>query len=92
MIALEEIFNTSTAVGALMTLIDFTVERQAISLVNGEPLGSERVNNVKNYVPINALTAVGALMTLIDFTITPDDFTREWGNNSSGLSPRPRST
>ena len=26
------------------------------------------VNNVKNYVPINALTAVGALMTLKDFT------------------------
>ena len=28
-------------------------QRQTILLVNGEPLGRERVNNVKNYVPIN---------------------------------------
>ena len=50
-----------------------------ILLVNGEPLGSERINNVKSYVsinnfklyvPINALTAVGALMTLLDFTLS----------------------
>jgi len=27
-----------------------------ILLVNGEPLGRERVNNVKKYVPINACT------------------------------------
>ena len=29
-------------------------------LVNREPLGSERVNSVKNYVPINPFTPVGA--------------------------------
>ena len=35
--------------------------RQTILLVNGEPLGQERVNNVKNYVPIkcNACKALG---------------------------------
>ena len=38
-------------------------------LVNGEPLGRERVNNVKNYVPINPLTAEWALRALIDFTV-----------------------
>ena len=37
-------------------------------LVNGEPLGSEGINNVKN--PINALTAVGALMTLIAYALS----------------------
>ena len=31
----------------------YSVSRQTILLVNGEPLGQERVNNVKNYVPIN---------------------------------------
>ena len=31
----------------------YSVYRQTILLVNGEPLGQERVNNVKNYVPIN---------------------------------------
>ena len=38
-------------------------------LVNGEPLGRERVNNVKNYVPLNPLTSEWALRALIDFTL-----------------------
>ena len=50
--------RASTAVGALMnvTLKGFySVLRQTILLVNGEPLGSERVNNVDNDVPIKHL-------------------------------------
>ena len=35
----------------------YSVKRQMILLLKGEPLGRERVNNVKNYVPINPLTA-----------------------------------
>ena len=31
----------------------YSVERQTILLVNGEPLLRERVHNLKNYVPIN---------------------------------------
>ena len=30
----------------------YSVKRQTILLVNREPLGRERVNNVKDYVPI----------------------------------------
>ena len=41
-----------------------------ILLVNGEPLGQERVNNVKNYVPINPLTAEWALRAVIDFALS----------------------
>ena len=41
-----------------------------ILLVNGEPLGRERVNNVKNYVPINPLTSEWVLRALIDFTLS----------------------
>ena len=41
-----------------------------ILLVDGEPLGRERVNNVKNYVPVNPLTAEWALRALIDFTLS----------------------
>ena len=48
----------------------YSVSRQTILLVNGEPLGRERVNNVKNYVPINPLTAEWALRALIDFTLS----------------------
>ena len=43
---------------------------QTILLVKGEPLGRERVNNVKTYVPINPLTAEWALWALIDFTLS----------------------
>ena len=43
------LFNALTAVGALMTLWFYSVWRQTILLVNGEPLGSERVNNVKTH-------------------------------------------
>ena len=65
-------FNPLTALGALMTLIEFTLSnaRRFYSIGNGEPLDSETVNNVKNYVPTNALTAVDALMTLRDFTLS----------------------
>ena len=35
----------------------------------GNPLGRERVNNVKN-VPINSLSAEWALRALIDFTLS----------------------
>ena len=35
----------------------YSVERQTILLVNGEPLYRERVNSVKHYVPNNPLTA-----------------------------------
>ena len=30
----------------------YSVKRQTILLVNGEPFGQERVNIIKNYVPI----------------------------------------
>jgi len=39
-----ENLNALTAVGALMTLIDYSVYRQMILLFNGKALGSERVN------------------------------------------------
>ena len=48
----------------------YSVQRQTILLVNGEPLGRERVNDVKNYVPINPLTAEWALRALTDFTLS----------------------
>ena len=38
----------------------YSVQRQTILLVNGEPLGRERVNSVKNYVPIKEET-IGAI-------------------------------
>ena len=39
-----------------MTLLDFTLSNaRRFYSTNGEPLCSERVNNVKNYVPINPL-------------------------------------
>jgi len=44
-----------------MTLTDFTRHW-------GTPWQWKGCNNVKKYVPMNALSAVGALMTLIDFT------------------------
>ena len=60
-----------TAVGALMTLIDFTLSNaRRFYSTNGEPLCSERVNNVKNYVPINPLTAERMLRAPIDFTLS----------------------
>ena len=43
--------------------------RQTVLVVNGEPLGRERVNNVKNYVPVNPLTAEWASRAVIDFTL-----------------------
>ena len=48
----------------------YFVSRQTILLVNGEPLGRERVNSAKNYVPIDPLTAEWALRALIDFTLS----------------------
>ena len=40
----QDYLNALTAVGALMTHRFYSVQRQTILLVNGEPLGSERVN------------------------------------------------
>ena len=58
-----------TAVGALMTLIDFTLSNaRRFYSTNGEPLCSERVN--KNYVFINPLTAERMLRAPIDFTLS----------------------
>ena len=48
----------------------YSVQRQTILLVKGEPPGRERVNNIKNYVPINPLTAEWALRALVDFTLS----------------------
>ena len=48
----------------------YSVKRQTILLVNGEPLGRERVNNVKNYVPINPFPLERVLRALIDFTLS----------------------
>ena len=63
----------------------YSVQRQTILLVNGEPLGRERVNNVKNYVPINPFPFEWVLRVLIDLLcLTPDDFTRQWGTTWTG--------
>ena len=48
----------------------YSVQRQTILIVNGEPLGRERVNNFKNYVPINPFLAEWVLRALIDFTLS----------------------
>ena len=48
----------------------YSVQRQTILLVNGEPLGQERVNNVKSYVPINPFPSKWVLRALIDFTLS----------------------
>ena len=56
-----------TAVGALMTLIDFTLSNATrFYWTNGEPLCSERFNDV----PINPLTAERMLRAPIDFTLS----------------------
>ena len=48
--------NPLTAVDALIILIDFTLSNsRRFYSTNGEPLCSERVNNVKNYVPIKKI-------------------------------------
>ena len=60
-----------------------------ILLVNGEPLGRERVNNVKNYVPINPLTAERVLRALIDFTLSnARRFYLSTGNPLDGIGLR----
>ena len=71
-----------------MTVIDFTVERQTILLVNGEPLGREKVNIIDgDYQLVLSLnTSVGlglvrlhdcdVLAVIVDsaFSAPSDDF------------------
>ena len=61
-------------------------------LVNGEPFRRERVNNVKNYVPINPLTAEWALWALTDFPLAnARPFYSSMGNTFDGKGLEARS-